>query len=427
MIPALLLLFASSPADRLVDAALSAGAESHYKAVAGCTSAPAFQNVPHWALADRSFICRSESSGVSVERHFYVTRNGTLGQYVHAWVSSGDAAFAESIRAVLSKRYGKPRPVRDVGEIGVYGRPAERWSTDHAQLILHTQPYRRDVWHEGVQLIGISHERWQMTLEDETSSHPSNELLKKALPKYTELFDGYEPKSFDATLAAAREVLSEVRNAKPERAALLLVAGDVLADRLAGMGADIKTDRADIVRRTLAPFGIRIGEPTHYAGLEYRWEPLWRAAREYSGTDWGQIAFVRLLHLRWPEGETTGSICPRADVFARVIENGDKWLATHPDSKHRPEVLYLVAQAYETWWSVVRAPKDDIRVHDQFGPVRAKYVKGAPNALAKAVAYYDELLRLAPESKEARQAERRLPRLRRGFDTGQRAFLCTFC
>ena len=129
----------------------------------------------------------------------------------------------------------------------------------------------------------------------------------------------------------------------------------------------------------------------------------------------------------WPEGEDTGSLCPRSDVFARVLENGERWLSAHQTSPQRAEVLFYTAQAYETWWSVVRAPKEDLRVHDQFGPVRAKYVKGAAEALKKAIAYYDELVKLEPNSKEARRAERHLPRLRRGMDTGQRAFLCTMC
>jgi hypothetical protein len=114
-------------------------------------------------------------------------------------------------------------------------------------------------------------------------------------------------------------------------------------------------------------------------------------------------------------------------VFARVVENGERWLSTHAASPSKSEVLFYTALAYETWWSVVRAPKEDIQVQDQFGPVRMRYVKGAPAALRKAIAYYDELVMLAPKSKEARQAERQLPRLRRGLDTGQRAFLCTTC
>lgn len=424
MIPALFLLFAASTADRLIDAALSAEAQSEYIAVEGCRVAPAFENISYHALADRSFICRSESDGVVIERHFYVTENGTRGQYVHAWATVSDPATIEKVRHSLTRRYGKPREVRNIAEIGVYGVPAERWSTDHAQLILHDQQHRAG----GVQLIGIAHDRWELSLEDDLPvARPSNELLKEALPQYATLFDIDWQKPIEPLLTAARKLLTEARNAQPERAALLLVTGDVLADGLAGMAAEPRTDRADVVRRTLGPFGIQIGEQTHYAGLEYRWEPLWRAAELYPESEWGQIAFSRLLQLGWPKGESTGAICPRSDVFARVIASGEKWLGEHSVSSRRHEVLFHVARAYETWWSAVRAPKEDIRVHDQFGPVRPKYVKGAPEALRKAIAYYEELVRLAPGSEEARQAQRHLPRLQRGIDTGQRVFLCTMC
>ena len=104
-----------------------------------------------------------------------------------------------------------------------------------------------------------------MTLEDEPpTGRLSNELLKKALPKYADLFgEEYRPELFDRTVAAARAVLSEAAKAEPEHAALLLVAAEALANQLANMGADHRTDRAGRVRKALAPFGIRIGEPTH--------------------------------------------------------------------------------------------------------------------------------------------------------------------
>ena len=56
----------------------------------------------------------------------------------------------------------------------------------------------------------------------------------------------------------------------------------------------------------------------------------------------------------------------------------------------------------------------------------AKYHAGAEAAQRKAISIYDEIAKLAPDRPEAAYARRRLPRLKLGIDTAQRAFYCIY-
>jgi hypothetical protein len=56
----------------------------------------------------------------------------------------------------------------------------------------------------------------------------------------------------------------------------------------------------------------------------------------------------------------------------------------------------------------------------------AKYRDGAEAAKRKAISIYEQIANLAPDSPEAAYARRRLPRLKLGIDTAQRAFYCIY-
>jgi hypothetical protein len=101
-----------------------------------------------------------------------------------------------------------------------------------------------------------------------------------------------------------------------------------------------------------------------------------------------------------------------------VHEFGSAFLARHPASPARADIEFMVAQAYETWWSLPQASPED----DYVEP--ARYQAGAATAREKAIALYKDVLRLAPSGPEATYARPVLPRLALGFDTGQRRFFC---
>jgi hypothetical protein len=90
-------------------------------------------------------------------------------------------------------------------------------------------------------------------------------------------------------------------------------------------------------------------------------------------------------------------------------------------------VLYALAVANESWWSIAHAPKDDEFVNAPPYPRRAANARQAQRALEVAIRYYREVVRIAPGTPEAASALRRLPRLELGLDTGQRRFFCSYC
>ena len=124
----------------------------------------------------------------------------------------------------------------------------------------------------------------------------------------------------------------------------------------------------------------------------------------------------------------SGEGCPKnPDLFREVITQGETFLAKRPQTRFRKEVLYALAVANESWWSIAHAPANDPIVSAPPYPRRKVNVAEAPAARERAMQYYLEVVRIAPQSAEAASALRRLPRLTLGLDTGQRAFYCSYC
>ncbi len=121
------------------------------------------------------------------------------------------------------------------------------------------------------------------------------------------------------------------------------------------------------------------------------------------------------------------SITP-GKIHTEVIRHGEEFVAERADSQHRLDVMFAVAQAYETWWSLSQASQCepgqthgcDIYVNS------TKYQQGSAYARDKAIAYYEEVLRVAPASILAAYVRLRLPRLKLGIDTNQRRFFCIY-
>ena len=134
----------------------------------------------------------------------------------------------------------------------------------------------------------------------------------------------------------------------------------------------------------------------------------------------GGVAFIRLLDAGW----WTGVGCPdrggTGALFRDAVREGERFLAERPDSEHRVLVSFVLAQAYETWWSVSLA-ENDTYVMDP-----GAYREGAEEARGRAVELYGRIRALAPGSDRAVYAAMHLPRLRMGLDTGQRRFYCVY-
>jgi hypothetical protein len=208
------------------------------------------------------------------------------------------------------------------------------------------------------------------------------------------------------------------------RRALCLLAADDVANKLSQWLTE--SAPAGDVRRLLARYGAKLGGMTHYGGLEYRHELLERVWRESPDTEAGELAFLRLQSGGWNKGPAEG--CPpNPDLFREVIVRAEAFLSAHPRTDFRKHVLYALAQANESWWSIANAPADDEFVNAPPYRRRAANAQQAGRARDEAVRYYREVVRLAPGSPEAASALRRLPRLELGLETGQRRFFCSYC
>ena len=143
---------------------------------------------------------------------------------------------------------------------------------------------------------------------------------------------------------------------------------------------------------------------------------LWRVWREFPESRWGEDAFLRLLRMGWD----TSHMCQGGEVqYRRVIELAEQFLAEHPESRHRRRILFTLAQAHETKWSVFKAGPEDIYARDP-----RTDTDEAQSALKRAIELYSGIATSAPDRPEAAYARRQVPRLKLGILTDQRRFFC---
>jgi hypothetical protein len=133
----------------------------------------------------------------------------------------------------------------------------------------------------------------------------------------------------------------------------------------------------------------------------------------YPETDWAQLASARLI---------TGSfeVVDCYDNYADVIREGTAWLEREPSTRFRLMLTEAVAQAYETWWSLSKAPEHDDFAFDS----REAATPGAPRARTEAIAWYGRLRRELPAGLPTQGIDETLMRLQLDVDSGQRRFHC---
>ena len=213
-------------------------------------------------------------------------------------------------------------------------------------------------------------------------------------------------------------LLEAAKSAASEKKPLLLLAADAMAERL-----ELPTmvpPNAELQRQlnALAAEGLTFTWVELDGDWFYENNLLWRLWREYPNSEEGEDAFVLLLRQGWDKGPCckTG-----VDSFHTVIEQGEEFLSSRPKTAHRLEVLFLVAQAYETWWSLSLVPERDPEEGD---PSPAAYRAGASAAREKAIAYYGEIAATAPDGVEAHCSRTPLALMKDNQDTQQRRFYC---
>ena len=114
--------------------------------------------------------------------------------------------------------------------------------------------------------------------------------------------------------------------------------------------------------------------------------------------------------------------CKGSSCFLRIIDEGEAFLRQYPRTPFRQEQIYHLALANETWWSLSKSERGDPTDPTAEGAKIGK--AAAERARKRAIELYEELLRIAPETPQARKGQLSLPRLKLGLDSRERTFFC---
>jgi hypothetical protein len=208
-----------------------------------------------------------------------------------------------------------------------------------------------------------------------------------------------------------REVLTRTveaaRKATGPQKAILLLAADRLSEYVTWtFPPDL--DPHDQSLKQFADAGLTFeARPEHDGRLTPTGNLLKLVSERYANSRWGDRALLEQLN----------SCDEDENRFRSVIDEATHFLAARPASRYRLDVMFALAQAFETWWSLSQA------VDDQF--VKPEdYQSGADEARRKAIAWYEKVVDLVPGSDMAFEASRKTARLSLKLDTGQREFSC---
>ncbi len=245
-------------------------------------------------------------------------------------------------------------------------------------------------------------------------------LLHDLAPAYPELQSVLGVQTSKSNDPAYRRVLFQLldnaeKSSPAQRPAIFLAADFVAQEIWCAMEnkADCHQLRTDLARYHLTLQGAGLG-----GVFIYPHDLLWRLWRDYPSTDWGERAFVILLEYGW---DTSGTCMKGADQFREVIRQGESFLAQHPASTYRPQVTFLVAQAYEAWWSLSRVADGQ---DDYIDP--KPYRQGADDARVKAIALYERVVQMTPQTRLGDYARQSIPLLQERQDTDQHKFFCVY-
>ena len=384
-----------------------------------------------------SYHCREHSISIEAEWLFYAldVRPPIAARMEQMRVSVDNLpadqleAAAHELISLVSGTNGAPA-ADNVSEFGsAFWRAAARWETAEVEIVVgvdefpgRTPRLNAFVRHRPLVTALNTFTRVSAQLADDlgASDLTNAELaahLRERFPEPAALLASSEASAID-TNAAVRGVTllldgadAQTRADVPER----LFAADRLADRLAM--TDRESAAGDEARRLLGADHVTFEWSELGGSWVYTHDLLWRLWRDHRDTAWGDRAFASLLARGW---DTHVGCRAGSDQFRQVISEATGFLQTRPASSIRLQVLFLFAQAYETWWSLSLASDRDDYVD------RTQYQTGAASARRQAIATYQEIVRRYPDSAQADYAHLVLPRLLLGLDTGERRFFCVY-
>ncbi len=385
----------------------------------GCVSTPAQQG-QKGGLYGHAYYCKQESGPALAETFYYpVDPANPKVLLMRAFTYSElSAEIEQGLIRRLTKAYGAPVAPDNVVELGAYRPdPGLSWHSGKLTIFLHRN--RNHVAPAGVRLGVILIAVRDELLEQRRASQSL--LVTGAGEPQAPKTEADRTKAAEQTRAELVRLLRQSAG-EPAQRAEDLVTADRLALRLGALLVDHEkvVESAAAVRAELAPLGVKYGEVGHYSGaLTYDHSLLTRASKEYPATPAGQRAFLMLQRLGC-EVKSVG--CDGPNCFLTVIQQGQSFLERYPDSAIRKEQTYHLALAHETWWSLSLAEPGDITA------TGAKVTRDAgERARLRAIELYEQLIRMAPGTPEAKAAEIALPRLKLKLDSRERAFFCFSC
>jgi hypothetical protein len=354
----------------------------------------------------------------------------------------------DRIVSLLTARYGRPEELESApGNVAAYGsadwRLVRVWNLTDRDIYLYIrntpgQPVvvgllARDSalvlasTNEGTEL--LINEQPGAAFEDQIDASLASDLGKQ-FPKLADMLsDTGEQPSPDSVLDTLESTLKQASGALPERKAELLLAADRLVSRLHVPDSRVLPSSLQNRLAALAPA----------AGMHFSWDELgdtwiyhhdllWTVWNSAPQTPWGQDAFFLLLDQGW---DTSGVCQAGADQFRTVIRQGEKFLEENPTSPAVRPVMFLMAQANETWWSLSLWASCSPVTDQGLAPCApaagsAPYRTGADAARESAIAGYKALLAADPSTYGTVEVRRSLARMELGIDTNQRRFYCLY-
>jgi hypothetical protein len=219
------------------------------------------------------------------------------------------------------------------------------------------------------------------------------------------------------------QLLDAAKRAPAARQPAILFAADLVASHLGCDKYETRDEaKADCAKlqSDLARYGLTLKNDELGGGLYYPRDLLWHIWGDYPETDWGERVFVLLLDRGWDASAT----CEKGEDQTReVIRQGESFLRQRPSSPYRGVVTLLVAEAYASWWSLSNEPAGS----DMSAYVDPKqFREGAEAARMKAIAYFEEVLQVAPGTKLSEFALRVLPPLRDQEVLDSYRFFCVY-
>ncbi len=367
-----------------------------------------FEERFYYALSPDAEACGLE------EIHFSVARDSD------EWLDNVHNMLAET----LEKTYGagdSPNRVYEFGS-GMW-KNLKRWQTKDALVYLYIFNHRIFLRARHQHLVealavekvpGSSRSLFEKDVE-EPLDQKLGQSLQRDFPALPELLSMRDPKP-EAASPVLLKMLTGVKEAPPELQPTILIACDRLADRVALSSGESSGGWLEL-KSKLEQYKLTF-EWSHLGSCwVYQRELLKKVVEDYSGSPWAEDAFLLLM----ARGFQTGVGCREGPAaFRKVIKEGGAFLKRDLSPNARLQALFLLAEAYETWWSLSKASDKDEYVQ------AGEYKEGAEDARINSIRVYRLVRELAPKSPYADLAGLRLGRLKLKIDTNQRRFYCIY-